>query len=368
MERSLKYTDWQTRDFQKSFEDADGKYVPCRAVAAMAYSGIQRAFISLSNCFFRYDCFPTNYGSSVAYAPRERGLYRLPSHDPKAQDDKMAEFFKRLSDFSESYPDVRFVVYIVPATDSRLNPVLNLTSRALTYESVKESAIRRTDRNSNVVIMGSDAESSLSYFDRFYRSDHHWTVRGCVEAYNEVAEVLGLNPCGNIFYEVSEYSFYGSNSRIGLIPVADSVEDIQASFADLRLIDGDGSDVGFAGLKSRDWLSSFDYYESHYNNLISITDGCVIDNAEPASNANCILVCDSYGALFQRLLAANYQTTFVSRVPTLEWKSMHSLSEAIDEIAPRDIVLLASSSGFARVLENCPQFFSRAGSSGDAGQ
>ena len=63
---------------QAELETEVGNYIPCKGIAQLTNARLQRTAIALSSDLFRWDAYPTFYGSKYVYVPKDDVLLGLP--------------------------------------------------------------------------------------------------------------------------------------------------------------------------------------------------------------------------------------------------------------------------------------------------
>lgn len=72
---NLSIHSFKDKTFQKEFEAAVEGNIPMEACALLGNAFLQREAIVVSNCLFRWGCYPTYYGSDVSLFAGDRKPY-----------------------------------------------------------------------------------------------------------------------------------------------------------------------------------------------------------------------------------------------------------------------------------------------------
>lgn len=301
---------------QQAIEDGVGNYIPAKAVALLANAELQFETICASNVLFEWNCLPTFYGSSLVATSTGGG--RLLEIAGKATSQTLEDYSSMAvlyDKFAASHPDVRTFLYLGPdSLNVTGTPTAQLVSSPLTYD-----VIRGLLANESVSYTWIDGDMSYEEFaDRWYRTDHHWTVDGAYDAYRRIAEAMEI---GDVVAEGESIvydrpTFYGSLSRRALSEV--SVDRISDYVFDLPKLTVriNGEETSFESLVHKDlyadggWNANrfanryAEYYHTDYG-LIQI------DNPDPTEDRSLLIVGDSYTNCMERFLASNFATTYV---------------------------------------------------------
>lgn len=120
-----------SNSIQGRIESAIDNNMPCRSIALLGASALQRTFIRSLNTVFQWSCYPTYYGSSVADVPSHDALIYIPSSESPDWIDLIKAFSYTPCCFAESHPNIDFCVVVPGEIDfSEANPVNKLISDA----------------------------------------------------------------------------------------------------------------------------------------------------------------------------------------------------------------------------------------------
>lgn len=345
-----------SEELQRNLEIEVGNYVPCKASAMLGNAALQRGAIAASDTLFNWDCYPTYFGSERLYIPSVDALTYMPL---KAQDDyKLGwhNFAEGVCSVAKRHPDVQFVVYVVNGYNyPALNPAYALTSGPSLPEDCLHEMKSSIENDTNVTVLTKEYDDLESYYADFFRSDHHWNIKGALYAMDQIIDTLGMESSSyGAPQRLEEQAFSGATARWGLDLVREDTIDITEKFdhleisSDSGLLRGDDHSTyyGYFGMSK---LCRF--YDAYYDNLPlgEITGG--------RGDGTALLISNSYGAALQRPLADSCEMLVTSRELRSSVAIEESLSRRIDRYGADSVVFVAHPDAFAGFNGKCSKFF-----------
>lgn len=303
-------------DLQQAIEDEVGNYIPAKGAALLLNAGLQHEAICASNVLFGWDCLPAFYGSSLVVTSTGGGrlLETAEKATPQILENcsSMADLYDQ---FAERHPELRTFLYFAPDSLNVTGaPTARLVSNPLTYDKVR--GVFASKLSSYVWVDGDMPYEEFA--DRWYKTDHHWTVDGAYDAYRRIAEAMEV---GELIEEgeaivYDQPSFYGSLARRSLNEAfEDRIKDYAFSYPDFEVaIDREESSFESLLHKGRYEQGSWNAnkfanrYAEYFHNDFGLIQ---IDNPEPTVNESLLLVGDSYTNCMERFLASSFATTYV---------------------------------------------------------
>lgn len=185
-------------------------------------------------------------------------------------------------------------------------------------------------------------ENLEQHKELFFRTDHHWNIRGAWKAYEIIYEMLsGSNPEIGPKLELFEFVslkdvvFCGSYARRTLHPcVPEQFEYARTNLPDHQTwVDGEQKAYGSAQ-KYFDGDFEREEYTNHYAEFFGYTTALVEYRFENASNRNLLIIGGSYNRAMQMYVASHYRNTFVVDPREYEGFSMGEFfqSHKIDDV------------------------------------
>ena len=330
-------------EFQEAAEDAVGNCVPLKAAALLVNAAVQRSAIEASNVLFGWGCYPTFYGSSIMKDPREGRFLEMAEKATAEVLEEQRSVASGLSAFCETYPQVRFFVYLGP--DSRNvvgSPSAELTSNPLLFDHME--SIFGDSAHSFQWVSGDVTYEE--YLKGWNGTDHHWNIIGALQAYDRIAGAMGL-PSGSLgSWDIIAYDeplFRGTFSRRGLdSSYADVVLDYcigdATNFTVVADAEGKPSEflVHRQDYENREWGENpfFNRYAEYFHTDYGLIE---ISNEETAASRELLIVSDSYSNCIERLFADHYAKTYVLD-PRYNQENLAEFLDSHEEIA--DVLFL----------------------------
>lgn len=307
---------FETKAFQHAVETEVSAHVPAKAAALLTTAAWQRGAIATSNVLFGWECYPTFYDSDIVDIPSEGRLAEIAK---KADEDLVAcarRVAAGMDALGREFPERRFFVYLGPdSLNVSGSPTADLVSNPLTYEGI-QALFEERDGAFQMI------EGDVGYEDfrdQWFTTDHHWNNAGAYAAYGRIASALGfgdalLQPVGELSYD--EPAFFGALARQGLITAySDHVADF--SFKDFPnlTVSINGKEASEEDVAHREMYVEGAWDENRYANRYAEYyhgDKGLIEfgNPDVSTDAELLIVTDSYSNSMERLLAAHYRTTY----------------------------------------------------------
>ncbi len=299
----------QEKKFQSEFEDYYSDIIPLRDETLFLDAAVKRFPIQMSNLIFNFPVYPTYYGSKRYYVPDSDSLV----FEPVKRDDNLVKgaenFCIQLKNLAKEFPNKRFIFCLLPGgAFSVHNPLDQFTDNPLPTEMWADAFINNISGQPNVFFY-TDAKSyedRNSYYQNYYRSDHHWNIRGAAKCFDQVFNALGRPMAAPFsFKQADEVPLLGSSSLIGLMPLFDQVEDLEYDPTTVNFIGPDGSIQlypmhEFKALSPK--VKACLFYSEYFDKLPMYR----VINTSAGKKGRAMLISDSYGALARTFLAQQY--------------------------------------------------------------
>lgn len=301
---------------QQDIEDEVGNYVPAKATALLTNARLQRFAIKSSNALFHWDCIPTFYGSALVEdldAGRLLETAKTATPEAKKLNQDMAQLYDA---FAKRHKELRTFIFFGPdSLNVDGTPTAALMSNPLTYGQVADAF-----QDGQPAYTWIDGNVPYEQFkDTWYKTDHHWNVRGAYNAYDTIAAAMGfgdevVKPTGEIAYD--RPPFYGSLTRRALDRrYQDKIIDYDFDYPAFK-VTINGKEKSLESLVHRSLYQDKDWYRNTYANRYSeyFHDdyGLIeIENPEVKRPGALLLVGDSYSNCMERFLAFHYEKTYV---------------------------------------------------------
>jgi hypothetical protein len=304
------------RSFQKYFEKAAADQFPFRIPAIQIAKLFEREMINLAYIFQNDPAIPADTHSEL-YVMRDSSLLlnsvNTFSPDVKASIDTRIQNYV---DLVRLYPEQKFYLfYLQRLYDSPYHPLLKYYNNG----DVGQSFQYFKDNKPKGLILGdflfSSFEDQINYF---FRTDHHWNIRGACLGYQEIYKMLStgyptissLLNCDK-FITIPNFTFLGSQARQTLYPVqADKFEIANVTLPAYRAISNGVvtyHDQGPQKVISNSCSDPYcDLYGIYFGANIPLEE-YIFDNE---SHLNAIIIHDSYVNPIKPYLAYHYNHTY----------------------------------------------------------
>lgn len=110
---------FESGKFQTALETEIGNFIPAKATALLGNAAIQRAAIAASNVLFRWEWYPTFYGSDVVSDCADDLLVTPIGKRSQTRADGLKRTAELYSEIARAYPDIRFYLGMPSSVGSR---------------------------------------------------------------------------------------------------------------------------------------------------------------------------------------------------------------------------------------------------------
>lgn len=354
------------KKLQSAAEDKVGSFIPLKANALLANAFFQRATIAGSADLEFMECYPTHYDSSIIYSPLNRALSQMPLRDTEEVEKGIGEFAAKFSDLAQRFPNKKFIVIIADNSNTSLsNPALQLVSDPYTTSMANVVFTDACAELNNVSVVDAACVDAREYYQKFYRTDHHWNGWGAVDAYMRALDALddqtsqlrvpleNLSPLDGFEWLVE----HGSACRNGLMLVDESVNEPALPLRGVTLEKGDPPFVlardGVACMQEVGPIASYDFYQTWYGQWL---DTVAVNSEAVLPDSSALVVCDSFGTAFKWVASTGFGCVATlydlhdSRTETVP------LSKTLESSDSDTVFLVARVTSYQKVLDRFPEY------------
>lgn len=340
--------------FREAAETEIANYIPTKGFALLTNAAIQRGGIAASNAFFQWPCYPTSYGATHVFIPSQNAVAAWPRAVDPLADKGLAKFADKINSFAPKYPHITFLTYVVASSDSAsANPARRLVSAAYSANQYAEQLDQLAGES--CVVLSTPQMDADDYYDRFFRSDHHWRSNGAAEANGQIASALGkatsITPSTA---PVEGPCYSGAYSRNSLCIVEDEPTQLSYDFNGILLHKKDASEAGDEHALYRDADQTnkhWRFYDLFYDSFSSV---------EGLGTGTALLVSDSFGYALLRPFGTEFEKLECISNLHASVKSDDSLETIIDELNPDAVIFVAHPGNFSSFCSRNPNFFEQA--------
>ena len=191
-------------------------------------------------------------------------------------------------------------------------------------------------------MMMTSFEDHIRYF---YKTDHHWNIRGALQAYDGIYDLLAQNYPGislpvkiDSLYTFPDIGYLGSLARLTLYPIRPEKFEVALYELPQYKILENGQEIIFN--HSAEYLAgnySNEPYIDHYAEYFGYLTPSLEYVFENGSNRNLLIFGDSYDTPLQPIIASHYFHTYI--IDPL-YVDNFSLSEFLSQHHVDDILFL----------------------------
>lgn len=358
----LSYEGVASGDLQKCLDEKMSDSVPLKFEALLGYGALQRGLIAISNQLFRWEAYPTFYGTENLSYPDRDVLGAQPFPATEDVRSGIAAFADECASFATEHPDVQ-VHILIPTQGNHMktNPAWSLVSAPYGMEDFLDSVQSFTDHLPNVTVIGEPYSTFEEYEYGGYATDPHWNGYGAMRTYNLLANAMGIKPMDEGMSsddEIAGYVFNGQLARSGLMLLDREVNEPALNTSSIHVMGG-GS-VSEAMIKHKEEAvypqtiaTAFNFYASWYG----ADAGCILRNVDVENGKSVLLITDSYGDAFRWMMASNVSE--VVDVRDLRGGSMgnESLMERLAMANADQVVFLGSIANYSTFIERHSVYF-----------
>lgn len=247
-------------------------------------------------------------GEYVFYNKKDGFYYLENKYDEKELNkrlDNQVEFFNKLSKNVDLYIYIPTRYEYTTLKENNLNAYLDKFKEKL---------------NNNIKVRIMNVQNIEEYKTYFYKTDHHWTINGALDAYESIMDMMEKKSIdyGNIVKH-EEKKYYGSLAKSALIDnVNDYISDIDIMLDYKVLVNGDEADSLFKPrlIRLDRSYKYYDYYVSYFNGQY----GNVLYDYNN-DEENLLILGDSYTWQIDYLIAASFDKTHVINLRYDEYKN-----------------------------------------------
>ncbi len=331
--------------FQTRLEKYLADHVPMRDEVLLKNAALQRSCIAAANTPFRFNAYPTFYGSDKYYQPDTGIIHPRPFSKKGWSKKKLAKIAKRVSNIIESNDSIQWFFYLPDRLETASDTsVARLTSNKADYGWFSDNFLKKLPDNCGV--SKRLCNNNDDYEQQYYLTDHHWKTARAYSAYCEIVDYFGRSPIQARLYQCFPGPFWGSNAREGLcsIGIGDTIDDLVYEQGAITVkVNGKTVDptwLGGSGGQQKNSLQKDHTFEGGYNEYFHGNKGLVVIRNKNAQPGNILIVGDSFKNCIERLFATNYRTVHVidpryySKETVREYIGSHDINDVVFLMSP----------------------------------
>lgn len=260
----------------------------------------------------------------------------------------------RLENYSELiqlFPNLNFYVfYLERMAFAPYNPLSSSFSEADSRRSFQYFLENKPEKLEVSYMLLENLEQHKEFF---FRTDHHWNIRGAWHAYEIIFDMLsktnpGISPKRELFefVKLNDVAFCGSYALRTQYPcVPEQFEYARTNIPNYQTwVNGEKRIYGSAQ-KYFDGNFDSENYTNHYAEFYGYTTALVEYQFENTGNRNLLIIGGSYTRAMQMYVASHYKTTYV--IDLREYENF-SLGEFIQSHKVDDVLIIGDISVYGR--------------------
>ena len=340
--------------FQSQTEKWLTTKVPKRDSVMLFNAKMQRGVIKIANLTCEFETIPTFFGAKNSFTEKHNVLQSTSVQKTKEIATNYQSAARAINNFASKHPDLNMTLAIPDRISySENNPTFSLTSNPIDTTFKNENFIGMLSTDIKYVnIFSSSTEEHL---DDFFKTDHHWNIKGGAKAFNKVATEGSL--CVNTlkvdnFIYWDQPIFYGSFSRTGLMTIegGDNLIDYQADLEGVKIYingkEAEQEDVVHMKLYTNKSFNKHLFTNRHpeyFHNRFAKLEFM----SENHNGKQLLIVGDSYSNSIQRFFAKSYEKV-VCLDHEYTSKAQLSLSRIMEENNFTDVLFLMNDEAFCK--------------------
>lgn len=339
-------------DFQGQFEQYCSDCFPGRDNVLLASAIPQRTLIEVANIPFRFEVYPTFFGSKRLYSPEHKALFFVPTKQTKETEASLTG----LSDSMKTVFSEHDVNAVICSPDrsiySSSNPAMQYVSDPITNNYYSEHIWNNLPDDIPVVV---DTYSNTeTWLENYFATDGHWKIHGAYQAYTKIAKEFGLTPIEpKSTVTLDTYDFLGANARVGLYlyDSSDRIEDYIFELPDYKVTKNGKS---IKPNKKQDYFDEkVKEKNATYSGYFGINrnqNGAIYQQeSSTAERGTLLIIGDSYATALTPMIASHYESTHI--VQPILINDGSTLADYLENNEVDDVLIMETAANYTR-----PQF------------
>jgi hypothetical protein len=346
------FDDFLSKEFQKDLESAAGDQIPFRLFFASLARLVERVQIRTVYSLLPDPAFPASLDVDYLLLRGKSQIYlQPPAVWDVLQREKVDDRIENYKNLIDLYPEINFYIFYLERTAfapyNPMNPFFPQADKGQSFDYFLANKPKEL-KVSSLRLSGIE-----EHRQKFFRTDHHWNIRGAWSAYEIIYQMLSvdlpdISPLLELrgFTQIEGLEFCGSYARRTLYPCEPDIFEYAA--VDLpphrTFVNGIETDYG----NQRQYLKgdfSRDRYTEHYAEFYGYVTPLVEYDYENSSSRNLLIIGGSYTQAMQEFIAAHYDKTYV--VDFRDYTDF-SLGDFIRDHGIHDVLVIGDMPVFSR--------------------
>lgn len=335
------------REIQQQVERAASDQFPLRLTWIGGAKTLERGMIQMAYAFLDDPAIPADVQSGLVVM---RDGSMIDARPESFNAETVNNIDKRIANYQELlnlYPRLNFYVYYIERLQaSPAHPLNPYFPSADEGQAFKYFEAHKPEGLTVGELQITSMEDRLRYF---YRTDHHWNIRGAWKAYEDIYRMIapqfqGISPMLKLkqFKTLPGLKFYGSWARATFFPIQpDDFEVADVDMPPLAIYNRHGSQIS-DDVRAAYENGKYDTtpYVNHYASFGGSTDQFQFVN-EKGPPRNLLVIGSSFTPPVIRFLASHYGRTYFVDLRQYEH---FSLQEFMNSYPIDDVIVMGDSS------------------------
>lgn len=329
--------------FRSALERASADQFPFRLPLASLTRLVERTQIKLAYGLFDDPAFPASLGVNYLLLWDEQVYIQPPAVWDEQRKEYIDNRIENYKDLIEQFPESYFYIfYLERMAFAPYNPMIPYFPQA---DAGQSFVYFLENKPPELQVSSLQLRNLSEHKEKFFRTDHHWNIRGAWEAYEIIYNMLGkdipeLGPKLELsgFSKIEGVQFCGSYARRTLYPCQPDI--FEYAQVDLKqystFVDGEETNYGNKGEYFKGNFSR-DPYTGHYAEFFGFVAPQVEYHFDNPNARNLLIIGGSYTQAMQEFVASHFNKTYV--VDLREYENF-SLGYFIDTYGIDDVLII----------------------------
>jgi hypothetical protein len=324
-------------------ETAFSDRFPLRLAAIKTSKAVDRPMIELAYLFLKDPAIPADTGSDIYVTRNHSRLIAKPETFTNYNKKKINTRLQNYETLIQLFPEQNFyILYLESLADSKSNPLNSYFLNADNGRSIQYFSKRLPK---GLVLVKMLLKSFEEYENYYYKTDHHWNIRGVCRGYDLIYPILARNypkipPKRNCseFIALPGIKFLGSYARKTLYSIEPEVLEVSATKLPSYEILLDGKVINHTKLDQY-LVGDFNQYPyaDHLENIFGSIEQSIEYYFKDNPPRNLLLIGSSSRKPIEPFIASHYRHTYII---DLRYVEAFSLGKFMTENQVDDILVI----------------------------
>lgn len=325
-----------------NIENRTTNYFPFYSNITTFYKNINEKINEKVYSIFNDEYIPAGTNSDKEYLLKDtknNAYYAFSNLSNETLEEKVNTQIKFFNEMYESNPNVNFYIYLPSRLEyqEKINEISPYRDASVYVEKFKNGL------NKSIRVEELKLNSIEEYNDYFYKSDHHWNMKGAYVGYKEIMKMMGNTDIQEVTIKEEpikfRVSFSRTNRNYSLYDYFYTIENYNNDYK--VLVNNKEAPSNFKPLQlenlNKKNSSFYDWYVGYFYGLY----GNVVYDFNNENKKNLLIISDSYAWQIDFLLASSYNKTHVINIMYDDYlKNPLNYTKYIEENKIDDVLIL----------------------------